>query len=51
VFTVPASIVGMPAVSVPVGLDSRNLPVGMHLICDFFEEGKLMGIARCMQRQ
>jgi aspartyl-tRNA(Asn)/glutamyl-tRNA(Gln) amidotransferase subunit A len=51
VFTVPASIVGMPAVSVPVGLDSSNLPVGMHLICDFFEEGKLMGIARCMQRQ
>ncbi|MGB8246878.1 MAG: Asp-tRNA(Asn)/Glu-tRNA(Gln) amidotransferase subunit GatA [Chlorobium sp.] len=51
VFTVPASIVGMPAVSVPVGLDSRNLPVGMHLICDFFEEGKLMGIARHMQRR
>ncbi|MCF8382568.1 MAG: Asp-tRNA(Asn)/Glu-tRNA(Gln) amidotransferase subunit GatA [Chlorobium sp.] len=51
VFTVPASIVGMPAVSVPVGLDSRKLPVGMHLICDFFEEGKLMGIARHMQRR
>jgi len=51
VFTVPASIVGMPAVSVPVGMDSRNLPVGMHLICDFFEEGKLMGIARHLQRR
>jgi len=51
VFTVPASIVGMPAVSVPVGLDSRSLPVGMHLICDFFEEGKLLGIARHMQRR
>jgi len=25
--------------------------VGMHLICDFFEEGKLMGIARHMQRR
>lgn len=51
VFTVPASIVGMPAVSVPAGLDSRGLPVGMHLICDFFEEGKLLGIARHMQRR
>ncbi|NTW68328.1 MAG: Asp-tRNA(Asn)/Glu-tRNA(Gln) amidotransferase subunit GatA [Chlorobiaceae bacterium] len=49
VFTVPASIVGMPAVSVPVGFDSLNLPVGMHLICNFFEEGKLLGIARHMQ--
>jgi aspartyl-tRNA(Asn)/glutamyl-tRNA(Gln) amidotransferase subunit A len=50
VFTVPASIVGMPAVSVPLGFDSLNLPVGMHLICNFFEEGKLLGIAKQMQR-
>jgi aspartyl-tRNA(Asn)/glutamyl-tRNA(Gln) amidotransferase subunit A len=50
VFTVPASIVGMPAVSVPLGFDSLNLPVGMHLICNFFEEGKLLGIAKHMQR-
>jgi len=49
VFTVPASIVGMPAVSVPLGFDSMNLPVGMHLICNFFEEGKLLGIAKHMQ--
>jgi len=49
VFTVPASIVGMPAVSVPLGFDTLNLPVGMHLICNFFEEGKLLGIAKCMQ--
>ncbi|NTV61233.1 MAG: Asp-tRNA(Asn)/Glu-tRNA(Gln) amidotransferase subunit GatA [Chlorobiaceae bacterium] len=51
VFTVPASIVGMPAVSVPVGLDSLGLPVGMHLVCNFFEEGKLLGIAGKIQRQ
>ncbi|MEI7694838.1 MAG: Asp-tRNA(Asn)/Glu-tRNA(Gln) amidotransferase subunit GatA [Chlorobium sp.] len=50
VFTVPASIVGMPAVSVPLGFDSLHLPVGMHLICNFFEEGKLLGIAKRIQR-
>ncbi|MCE1274141.1 MAG: Asp-tRNA(Asn)/Glu-tRNA(Gln) amidotransferase subunit GatA [Chlorobiales bacterium] len=49
VFTVPASIVGMPAVSVPVGFDSLGLPVGVHLICNFFEEGKMLGIARQLQ--
>ncbi len=49
VFTVPASIVGMPAISVPLGFDSLNLPVGMHLICNFFEEGKLLGIAKRIQ--
>lgn len=51
VFTVPASIVGMPAVSVPAGFDNQGLPVGLHLICNFFEEGKLLGIARMMQHQ
>ncbi|AAM71514.1 MAG TPA: Asp-tRNA(Asn)/Glu-tRNA(Gln) amidotransferase GatCAB subunit A [Chlorobaculum sp.] len=49
VFTVPASIVGMPAISVPVGFDSLGLPVGAHLICNFFEEGKMLGIARHLQ--
>ncbi len=49
VFTVPASIVGMPAVSVPVGFDSLGLPVGIHLISNFFEEGKMLGIARHLQ--
>jgi aspartyl-tRNA(Asn)/glutamyl-tRNA(Gln) amidotransferase subunit A len=51
VFTVPASIVGMPAVSVPVGFDSLGLPVGMHLVCNFFEEGKLLGISQLMHRR
>jgi aspartyl-tRNA(Asn)/glutamyl-tRNA(Gln) amidotransferase subunit A len=49
VFTVPASIVGMPAISVPVGFDTLGLPVGIHLICNFFEEGKMLGIARHLQ--
>lgn len=49
VFTVPASIVGMPAVSVPAGFDNLGLPVGIHLISNFFEEGRLLGIARHVQ--
>ena len=49
VFTVPASIVGMPAVSVPLGFDTLNLPVGMHLVCNFFEEARLLGIAKRIQ--
>lgn len=50
VFTVPASIAGMPALSVPAGFDGSGLPVGLQLIGDFFEEGKLLGIAREIQR-
>ncbi len=49
VFTVPASIAGIPALSVPVGFDPSGLPVGMQLIGNFFDEGKLLGIARAVQ--
>jgi len=50
VFTVPASIAGLPALSVPAGFDRSGLPVGLQLIGDFFDEGKLLGIAREIQR-
>ncbi|ARM30305.1 Asp-tRNA(Asn)/Glu-tRNA(Gln) amidotransferase subunit GatA [Prosthecochloris sp. HL-130-GSB] len=49
VFTVPASIAGIPALSVPAGMDSTGLPVGMQLIGNFFGEGRLLGIARAVQ--
>ncbi len=42
VFAVPASLAGLPAMSVPGGLDSLGLPLGLHLIgreCD--EQGVL----------
>ncbi|MFN7175772.1 MAG: Asp-tRNA(Asn)/Glu-tRNA(Gln) amidotransferase subunit GatA [Thermaurantiacus sp.] len=32
VFTVPASLAGLPAMSVPAGLDENGLPLGLHLI-------------------
>jgi aspartyl-tRNA(Asn)/glutamyl-tRNA(Gln) amidotransferase subunit A len=32
VFTVPASLAGLPAMSVPAGLDEAGLPLGLHLI-------------------
>ena len=32
VFTVPASLAGVPAMSVPAGLDSKGLPLGLQII-------------------
>ncbi|ASQ89893.1 Asp-tRNA(Asn)/Glu-tRNA(Gln) amidotransferase GatCAB subunit A [Prosthecochloris sp. GSB1] len=49
VFTVPASIAGIPALSVPAGFDSSGLPVGLQLAGDFFSEGRLLGVARHIQ--
>ena len=44
-FTLPASLAGMPALSVPIGLDKRGLPVAMQLMGDRFREGLLYRLA------
>ncbi|HEX6842930.1 MAG TPA: Asp-tRNA(Asn)/Glu-tRNA(Gln) amidotransferase subunit GatA, partial [Stellaceae bacterium] len=38
VFAVPASLAGLPAMSVPGGLDEQDLPLGLHLIGNELEE-------------
>jgi len=45
VFTVPASLAGIPAMSVPCGLDGRGLPIGLQLMADKFGERKLFRVA------
>jgi aspartyl-tRNA(Asn)/glutamyl-tRNA(Gln) amidotransferase subunit A len=45
VFTVPASLAGLPGISVPCGLAS-GLPVGLQLLGRAFEEGTLLRAAR-----
>ena len=38
IFTVPASMAGLPAISVPAGLSSEGLPLGLQLIAKPFDE-------------
>lgn len=45
IFTVQANIAGVPAISVPCGIHSNGLPMGIQLMGDFFEEGKLFAAA------
>jgi len=50
VFTVPASLAGLPAISVPCGFDSRGLPVGLQVTGDHFAEARLLGAAHRYQQ-
>lgn len=45
VFTVSANLSGLPAVSVPCGLDARALPIGLQLTGPAFDESRLLAIA------
>lgn len=45
VFTVPANLAGIPAISVPAGLSNDGLPLGLQIIGPAFEEEKLLNAA------
>ena len=42
IFTVHANLAGVPAVSIPIGLNSSKMPLGVQLMADTFEEEKLL---------
>ena len=45
IFTVPANLAGLPALSLPVGLDELGLPLGIQLIGDNWQEQLLLNTA------
>ncbi len=49
IFAVPSSLSGLPAISVPVGLSSEGLPVGLQLIAGAFQEPTLLRGAQALE--
>jgi aspartyl-tRNA(Asn)/glutamyl-tRNA(Gln) amidotransferase subunit A len=52
IFTLGASLAGLPGMSVPCGFGGAlgNRPVGLQLIGNYFEEAKLLGVAHAYQQ-
>jgi aspartyl-tRNA(Asn)/glutamyl-tRNA(Gln) amidotransferase subunit A len=54
IFTLPASLAGLPGMSLPVGFatskEGGNMPVGMQLIGNYFDEAKLLNAAHRLQQ-
>ena len=50
IFTVPASLAGLPGISLPVGLDKSGLPIGMQLIAKAFDEVGLISTAQVLEK-
>jgi aspartyl-tRNA(Asn)/glutamyl-tRNA(Gln) amidotransferase subunit A len=50
VFTVPASLAGVPAMSVPAGLSSEGLPLGLQVIGRHFDEETVFAVSGALER-
>jgi aspartyl-tRNA(Asn)/glutamyl-tRNA(Gln) amidotransferase subunit A len=50
IFTLPASLAGLPGMSVPVGFGAGGMPVGMQLIGSHLTESRLLNVAHRFQQ-
>jgi aspartyl-tRNA(Asn)/glutamyl-tRNA(Gln) amidotransferase subunit A len=50
IFTLPASLAGLPGMSVPAGFGESGMPVGLQLIGNYFSEAKLLNMAHRLQQ-
>ena len=50
IFTLPASLAGLPGMSLPVGFGEHAMPVGLQLIGNYFGEAKLLNAAHRFQQ-
>jgi aspartyl-tRNA(Asn)/glutamyl-tRNA(Gln) amidotransferase subunit A len=49
VFTVPANLAGLPAISVPAGLSAEGLPLGLQIIGRAFDEETVLRVAEVLE--
>ena len=49
--TVSVNIAGLPGISVPAGVDSQGMPIGMQLIGNRFDESKILNVAYAFEQK
>jgi aspartyl-tRNA(Asn)/glutamyl-tRNA(Gln) amidotransferase subunit A len=50
IYTLPASLAGLPGMSIPVGFGEGGMPIGMQLIGNYFAEARLLNAAHRFQQ-
>ena len=50
IFTLPASLAGLPGMSIPAGFGNAHMPVGLQLVGNYFAEGTLLHAAHAFQQ-
>ena len=51
IFTVPVNLAGLPAISIPAGVDDKGYPLGLQIIGKPFDEQNILNIAYAMEEK
>ena len=49
--TVPINVAGVPAMSIPCGVDKEGMPIGMQIIVKHFAEETLLNVAYAYEQK
>jgi aspartyl-tRNA(Asn)/glutamyl-tRNA(Gln) amidotransferase subunit A len=50
IYTIAVNLAGLPGMSLPCGFDGQNLPIGLQLIGNYFDEARLLAVAHAYQQ-
>jgi aspartyl-tRNA(Asn)/glutamyl-tRNA(Gln) amidotransferase subunit A len=50
IYTVPANLAGIPALSLPCGFTRQGMPIGMQMLSNFFQEERLVQVAHAYEQ-
>ncbi len=50
IFTLPASLAGIPGMSLPCGFDSNNMPIGLQILGSYFNEETILTVANALEK-
>ena len=49
IYTIAVNLAGLPGMSVPCGFDGQGLPVGLHIVGNYFSEARMLNVAHQYQ--
>ena len=50
IYTIPANLAGLPGMSIPCGFGKGDLPVGLHIVGNYFSEARMLNLAHQYQK-
>jgi aspartyl-tRNA(Asn)/glutamyl-tRNA(Gln) amidotransferase subunit A len=49
IYTISVNLAGLPALSLPIGKDSKNMPIGMQFVAKAYDEQTLFDVSLCTE--